>query len=184
MRGIELLIVAWSLSLDAFAAAVCKGMAEKKMGPRGACRIGLWFGVFQAGMPMAGYALGRCFSQAIARYDHYIALVLLSCLGINMIREANKEEKQRAGLDFAHLFPLAVATSVDALTAGVTFAFLQVNIFLAALVTGLCTYGMSAAGAYLGNRVAGRCRRLACRLGGGLLIIMGIRIFLQHTGLL
>ncbi len=184
MQGIELLIVAWSLSLDAFAAAVCKGMAEKHMDLRGACRIGTWFGAFQAGMPAAGYALGKCFSQAIARYDHYVTLVLLSCLGANMLREAGKEETHSAGLGFAKLFPLALATSMDALTAGVTFAFFEVNIFFASLVTGACTFVMSAFGALLGHRVTGRCRRLACILGGGILIGMGIRSFLLHTGML
>ena len=184
MRGIELVIVAWSLSLDAFAAAVCKGMAEKRMDGRSACIIALWFGGFQAGMPVAGYVLGRCFSQIIARYDHYIALVLLSYLGIRMMLEAGKEGTAAAGLRADALLPLALATSMDALTAGVTFAFLQVNMLFAALVTGGCTFAMSAFGACLGHRITRRCRRLACVLGGALLIGMGVRIFLLHTGVL
>lgn len=175
MRGIELLIVAWSLSLDAFAAAVCKGMAEKRLGLRGAGVIGAWFGAFQALMPLIGYGLGKCFCGVIDRYAPLGALLLLSFLGVHMLLEDPKEEKAEAGLTAARLFPLALGTSMDALTAGVTFAALPTDILFAALVTGVCTFLMSAFGALLGHRITAGCRRLACALGGCLLIGMGIR---------
>lgn len=180
----DLLLIAVGLSMDAFAAAVCKGMAVQKMTNAQTLKIGAWFGAFQAGMPLIGYALGSRFSAHIVRYDHWIALLLLGYLGVRMIREAGEETQADDALDAKSLFPLALATSIDALAVGVTFAFLQTDIWLAAGVIGSCTCVLSFAGAWLGKALGERWQRMASYLGGGILIAMGIKIYLEHMGLL
>lgn len=176
--------IALGLSMDAFAAAVCKGMAVPGIKWRQAATIGGWFGLFQAGMPLLGYALGSGLSARIVRYDHWIALILLSYLGVNMILEAGKTAEADAALNARGLLPLALATSVDAMAAGVTFAFLQEDVIRAAALIGLCTFTLSFIGALLGRMLGQRWQRAAAYLGGGMLILMGIRIFLEHLGIL
>ncbi len=180
----ELLLIALGLSMDALAAAVSKGMAVREMTCAQALKIGAWFGVFQAGMPLIGFAVGSRFSMHIVRYDHWIALLLLGYLGVRMICEAGEEMKTDEALNAKSLFPLAVATSVDALAAGVTFAFLQTDIWRAAGLIGACTWALSFAGAWLGKALGRRSQRTAAYAGGGILIGMGIKILLEHVGVL
>lgn len=170
--------------MDAFAAALCKGMAARKMNFFCAIKVGVWFGAFQAGMPLLGYGLGCRFAAYITRYDHWIALILLGFLGVNMIREAKGGEDTEDDMTARSLLPLAVATSIDALAAGVTLAFLQADIALAAGMIGLSTFLLSVLGAYLGKALGLRFKAFAAVAGGGMLILMGVKIFLEHTGIL
>ena len=180
----EMLILSLGLAMDAFAAAVCKGMAVRKMTLSYAVWVGAWFGAFQAGMPLLGYGLGCRFAAYITRYDHWIALILLGFLGVNMIHEAKGGEDTEDDMTARSLLPLAVATSIDALAAGVTLAFLQADIALAAGMIGLSTFLLSALGAYLGKVLGLRFKALSSLAGGVILIIMGLKIFLEHTGIL
>ncbi len=188
MRLWELFVIALALSMDAFAVSVCKGLSAGRCGPGGAVRCGLWFGGFQALMPLAGFALGVRFAGLIERIDHWAAFFLLGLIGANMVREAvwGTEEADAAPADFgpAALLPLAVATSIDALAVGVTFAFLQVNILRAAGIIGLVTFALSAAGVWVGGRFGGRFGRPAGLAGGLLLIAMGCKVLLEHLGFL
>lgn len=184
MRVGEMLILSLGLAMDAFAAAVCKGMAVRKMTLSYAIWVGAWFGAFQAGMPLLGYLLGNRFAAYIVRFDHWIALVMLSFLGVNMIREAKDDEVMDDEMRARSLLPLSIATSIDALAAGVTLAFLQTDIWRVALLIGLSTFLLSALGAYLGKALGLRFKALSSLTGGVILIIMGLKIFLEHTGIL
>ena len=153
MGLIELFLIAVGLSMDAFAVSVCKGLAMPKCTFKKAAIVGLWFGGFQALMPAIGYILGAQFQEAIASIDHWIAFVLLALIGGNMIHEAldNDEEEADASLDVKTMFLLAVATSIDALAIGITFAFLKVNIIPAVCFIGIVTFIISFAGVKIGN---------------------------------
>ena len=153
MGLIELFLIAVGLSMDAFAVSVCKGLAMPKCTFKKAAIVGLWFGGFQALMPAIGYILGAQFQEAIASIDHWIAFVLLALIGGNMIHEAldNDEEEADASLDVKPMFLLAVATSIDALAIGITFAFLKVNIIPAVCFIGIVTFIISFAGVKIGN---------------------------------
>ena len=187
MDGITLVVLSGGLAMDAFAGSICKGLALKKIAVKNAVLVGLWFGGFQALMPVIGYLLGLSFQQAIAAIDHWIAVVLLSVIGINMIREAfshEEEEKSDASLTAKAMFPLAIATSIDALAVGVTFAFLKVNILFAAFSIGIITFLLSSFGVWLGGEVGAKYQSKAEFAGGVVLIIMGIKILLEHLGVL
>lgn len=187
MGIVELLLLAVGLSMDAFAVAVCKGLALGRLSWREMAVVGLWFGGFQALMPLAGYLLGTGFQQYIASVDHWIAFALLVFIGAGMIREAAKpEEADRTGgsLHWRSMAVLAVATSIDALAVGVTFAFLEVRAAAAAAVIGVTTFLLSALGVLAGHRFGGRSRAKAQCLGGGILILLGLKILLEHLGLL
>ena len=153
MGLIELFLIAVGLSMDAFAVSVCKGLAMPKCTFKKAAIVGLWFGGFQALMPAIGYVLGAQFQETIASIDHWIAFVLLALIGGNMIHEAldNDEEEADASLDVKTMFLLAVATSIDALAIGITFAFLKVNIIPAVCFIGIVTFIISFAGVKIGN---------------------------------
>ena len=153
MDLIELFLIAVGLSMDAFAVSVCKGLAMPKCTFKKAAIVGLWFGGFQALMPAIGYILGAQFQEAIASIDHWIAFVLLALIGGNMIHEAldNDEEEADASLDVKTMFLLAVATSIDALAIGITFAFLKVNIIPAVCFIGIVTFIISFAGVKIGK---------------------------------
>ena len=151
MSLIELFILAMGLSMDAFAVSICKGLSLGKADIKSCATAGLYFGGFQAVMPAVGYMLGIRFQSMIQTIDHWIAFVLLSLIGINMIREANEQEKFSAAMDFRTMFPLAVATSIDALAVGVTFAFLNVRIAPAVFFIGAVTFALSAAGVKIGS---------------------------------
>ena len=182
----ELFILAVGLSMDAFAVAVCKGLAMPKCTFKKAAIVGLWFGGFQALMPAIGYVLGAQFQEAIASIDHWIAFVLLALIGGNMIHEAldNDEEEADASLDVKTMFLLAVATSIDALAIGITFAFLKVNIIPAVCFIGIVTFIISFAGVKIGNVFGARYKNKAEIVGGVILILLGLKILLEHLGFL
>ena len=184
MGLIELFLIAVGLSMDAFAVSVCKGLAMPKCTFKKAAIVGLWFGGFQALMPAIGYILGAQFQEAIASIDHWIAFVLLALIGGNMIHEAldNDEEEADASLDVKTMFLLAVATSIDALAIGITFAFLKVNIIPAVCFIGIVTFIISFAGVKIGNVFGARYKNKAEIVGGIILILLGLKILLEHLG--
>ena len=186
MSLIELFILAVGLSMDAFAVSVCKGLSLGKIKPKHMCIAGAWFGGFQALMPAIGYILGAQFQEAIASIDHWIAFVLLALIGGNMIHEAldNDEEEADASLDVKTMFLLAVATSIDALAIGITFAFLKVNIIPAVCFIGIVTFIISFAGVKIGNVFGARYKNKAEIVGGVILILLGLKILLEHLGFL
>ena len=186
MGLIELFLIAVGLSMDAFAVSVCKGLAMPKCTFKKAAIVGLWFGGFQALMPAIGYILGAQFQEAIASIDHWIAFVLLALIGGNMIHEAldNDEEEADASLDVKTMFLLAVATSIDALAIGITFAFLKVNIIPAVCFIGIVTFIISFAGVKIGNVFGARYKNKAEIVGGVILILLGLKILLEHLGFL
>ena len=186
MDLIELFLIAVGLSMDAFAVSVCKGLAMPKCTFKKAAIVGLWFGGFQALMPAIGYVLGAQFQETIASIDHWIAFVLLALIGGNMIHEAldNDEEEADASLDVKPMFLLAVATSIDALAIGITFAFLKVNIIPAVCFIGIVTFIISFAGVKIGNVFGARYKNKAEIVGGVILILLGLKILLEHLGFL
>ena len=177
----ELFLVAVGLSMDAFAVSVCKGLSVKTLRPRHCAVAGLYFGGFQALMPLLGWLLGRQFESLIKSIDHWIAFVLLALIGANMIREAlGDEEDVNDSFSFKTMLPLAVATSIDALAVGVTFAFLEVQILPAILLIGCTTFALSAAGVKIGNVFGSGLQSKAEIAGGVILILLGIKILIEH----
>ena len=186
MNLFELFLVAVGLSMDAFAVSICKGLAMKKISLSKAAIVGLWFGGFQAGMPLIGYFLGKQFENYITFIDHWIAFILLSLIGLSMIREALSKEEEKAddSLAVKTMFLLAVATSIDALAIGVTFAFLQVLILPAITFIGVITFLFSVVGVKVGNVFGIKYKSKAEIAGGVILIAMGLKILLEHLGFL
>ena len=187
MDFLSLILLAVGLSMDAFAVAVCKGLALKKISLRHMIIVGLWFGGFQALMPVIGYWAGEQFKDVIAAYDHWIAFGLLLLIGGNMIREAlfEKEDKSAdSALSFKPMLILAIATSIDALAIGVTFAFLNVNIWQSVLLIGCTTCLISMAGVKIGGLFGGKLEKKAEILGGVILALLGVKILLEHLGIL
>lgn len=184
MNLAELFVIAVGLSMDAFAVSICKGLSVGKTGFRHMLIAGAWFGGFQALMPLLGWLLGSRFQALITNVDHWIAFVLLILIGGNMIRESFGESECGDG-SFAlkAMLPLAVATSIDALAVGVTFAFLKVDIVAAVLLIGSVTFLFSAAGIKVGSTFGTKYRTGAERFGGAVLILMGFKILLEHIGL-
>ncbi len=181
----ELFLVAAGLSMDAFAVSVCKGLSLGKISKKHMCIAGLWFGGFQAGMPLLGYFLGRFFSDVITEWDHWIACILLVLIGGNMVKEAfGEEEHLDCSMCAKTMFPLAVATSIDALAVGVTFAFLKVQILPAVSFIGIITFVCSAAGIKIGSIFGEKYKSKAELCGGIILILMGIKILLEGLGVL
>ncbi len=182
----ELFILALGLSMDAFAVSVCKGLGLGKIQPRHMCLAGAWFGAFQALMPLIGFYLGRFFAQMITAYDHWIAFILLAVIGGKMVWEAlsGQEEDVDAAMDWKAMLPLAVATSIDALAVGVTFAFLEVDILPAVTFIGCVTFACSAAGVKAGSVFGARYKRKAELAGGGVLVLIGLKILLDGLGVL
>lgn len=183
---LELFLIAVGLSMDAFAVSVCKGLSVQKLEPKHVLMAGLWFGGFQALMPAIGYLLGHQFEHLIVSIDHWIAFALLLFIGGNMIKEALGDDDEELDDDFSvkAMFLLAVATSIDALAMGVTFAFLRVNILAAVLFIGCITFLCSAAGVKIGNVFGMRFKSKAELAGGVILILMGCKILLEHLGIL
>lgn len=182
----SLFIIAVGLSMDAFAVSICKGLALQKVTLKKACIVGLWFGIFQAVMPLAGYLLGSRFEQYITAIDHWIAFFLLALIGGSMIREALSKEEECANASLAPkvMFPLAVATSIDALAVGVTLAFLKVAILPAVAFIGIITFTLSLVGVKVGNVFGTKYKAKAELAGGIILILMGIKILLEHLEIL
>ena len=184
MNLIELFVLAVGLSMDAFAISVCKGLAIPRITFRECALAGIWFGGFQALMPAVGYFLGKNFTEYITSVDHWITFVLLSLIGLNMVWESlsrKEEECQNASLAPQEMFVLAVATSIDALAVGITFAFLNVNILAASAFIGATTFVLSAAGVKVGAVFGARYKSRAELAGGLVLIGMGIKILVEHT---
>ena len=186
MSLFTLFVTAVGLSMDAFAVSICKGLAMKKLSVKKALIIGLWFGGFQALMPTIGYLLGTRFESYVTAIDHWIAFVLLVLIGANMIKEALSKEEDTANdsVDVKTMFLLAVATSIDALAVGVTYAFLQVQIVPAVAFIGIITFSLSVVGVKIGNVFGLRYKSKAEITGGVILILMGTKILLEHLGLL
>ena len=188
MSFLELLLIAVGLSMDAFSVSICKGLTTKKFSWRMALVCGLWFGFFQALMPLIGYFLGAQFQELIEAYDHWIAFGLLTLIGANMIREAvwgKKEEgENNDSLDFKTMFLLAIATSIDALAVGVSFACIQVRMWLSVIVIGLTTFVISMFGVKIGNVFGSKFEKSAGVVGGIILILIGLKILLEHLGVI
>ncbi len=187
MRILELILLAIGLSMDAFAVSICKGLALGKARWREAVVVGLWFGGFQALMPLLGYLAGSRFAEAISAFDHWIAFGLLLLIGLSMIREAfgsEEEDKSGASLAFKAMLILAIATSIDALAVGVTFAFLTVRIVPAVCMIGCITFAFSVLGVRLGAVFGIKNKSRAELAGGIILILLGVKILLEHLGVL
>ena len=184
MKFWELLILAVALAMDAGAVAICKGLSVEKVKTKHQLAVGFYFGGFQAAMPLIGYFLGVQFQGLIQNIDHWIAFVLLALIGINMVREALGEgESVDASFDFKTMFPLAVATSIDALAVGVTFAFLKVEILTAVSLIGIVTFMISVIGLKIGNVFGCRYKAKAEMFGGLVLVFIGLKILLEHLGI-
>ena len=186
MTFLELLLIAIGLSMDAFSVSICKGLTTKKFSWRMALICGLWFGFFQALMPIIGYFLGAQFQEMIEAYDHWIAFGLLFLIGANMIREAiwGKEEQQDGSLGFKTMLLLAIATSIDALAVGVSFACIQVKLWSSVIIIGLTTFVFSVLGVKIGNAFGTKYEKSAGIIGGIILILIGLKILLEHLGVI
>lgn len=187
MGVLEIFLIGVGLSMDAFAVAVCKGLSTQQLRLRHYLIIGAWFGGFQALMPTIGYFLGATFEQYITSFDHWVAFVLLAAIGANMIKESFSKETNESSSSFSckTMLLMALATSIDALAVGITFALLpDVNVPLAVALIGVTTFVLSAAGLKVGNVFGARYKAKAERLGGIILILIGLKILLEHLGVL
>lgn len=186
MTLIELFILAIGLSMDAMAVSICKGLSVPKAEKKHMLLVGLYFGGFQAMMPLLGYWLGVNFQTLVESVDHWIAFVLLGIIGLNMIKESreNDVEELDDGFSAKDMLPLAIATSIDALAVGITFAFLRVQIVPAVSFIGITTFCLSAVGLVIGNTLGAHSKSKAELAGGIVLIAMGAKILLEHTGIL
>ncbi|MBR2926556.1 MAG: manganese efflux pump [Clostridia bacterium] len=190
MGLIELLFLGVGVSMDAFAVSICKGLSTKRAGARGMLACGLWFGGFQALMPLVGYLLGSLFSNAIERFDHWIAFVLLGFIGVNMLKEAFSKDEEcgccgEGDFSFKTMLTMAVATSIDALAVGVSLAMAgEVNIVLAVTIIGITTFAFSAVGVKIGSVFGNKFEKKAQIAGGVILILLGVKILLEHLGVL
>lgn len=182
MNFITLLLLAIGLSMDSFAVSVCKGLSLKNTSWRSYLAVGIWFGGFQALMPVVGYYLIFHFKNYVTAIDHWIAFALLAIIGINMIREAlsGKEESADASLDFRTMLLLAIATSIDALAVGISFGCLDVNLLSAVTTIGLTTFALSCAGLKIGSLFGLRYKSKAEIVGGVILLLLGVKILLEH----
>ena len=183
MGIIELVLIAIGLAMDAFAVSVAKGLSLRRIEPRHALTAGLWFGGFQALMPLVGYFLGRSFAGVVTNVDHWIAFGLLALIGLNMIRETiwgDEEDDTSSDFGFRTMFVMAVATSIDALAVGISLAFLNVHVWCAVLIIGVVTLIISASGIYLGRIFGSHLGDKAGIVGGIVLIAIGIKILVEH----
>ena len=186
----ELLLLALGVSMDAFAVSVCKGLCVKRATIKESAICGVWFGGFQALMPLLGFFLGTLFAAAIQKVDHWVAFGLLSIIGVSMLKEAFEKEEvvcdvNSSDFSFKTMFVMAVATSIDALAVGVTLAMTEnVNIYLAVLLIGAFTFLMSAVGVKIGNVFGSRFEKKAQFAGGAILILLGLKILLEDLGML
>ncbi|MDO4810365.1 MAG: manganese efflux pump MntP family protein [Eubacteriales bacterium] len=189
MTLIEIFLIGIALSMDAFAVAVCKGLTMTKINYRHTVWIALYFGVFQALMPLIGWFLGSQFAQYITKFTPWIAFLLLSYIGGNMIRESfskEEDEEGKTGISHKELLLLALATSIDALAVGVTFSFVELalSIGLAVTIIGCTTFILSFGGVFIGNIFGAKYKNRAEFVGGAILILIGIKILLEHFGIL
>ena len=186
MGAIEILLISIGLAMDAFAVSVCKGLAMKKMSWKKAIIIGLYFGIFQAVMPVIGYFLGTTFEKFITNVDHWVAFILLVGIGINMVKEAfdRESENRNDNVDVKTMLVLSIATSIDALAIGITFACLKIHIVMPVITIGLITFIISVIGVKIGNRFGDKYEKKAEIMGGVILILLGIKILLEHLGII
>ena len=192
MGIIEIFMLAVGLSMDAFAVSICKGLCMKKATLKAQATCGAWFGGFQALMPLVGFFLGGLFAEAIEKFDHWVAFVLLAIIGVNMLKEAFSKESEdccdvngEADLSVKTMFIMAVATSIDALAVGISLAMAgDVNIWLAVALIGIVTFVLSAVGVKVGNVFGSRYEKKAQFCGGAILILLGLKILLEHLGVL
>lgn len=189
MGFLELFFIAVGLSADAFSVSVCKGLNMRKLNLKHAYLIALFFGAFQAVMPLIGYLLGTGFSDYIERFDHWVTFALLAFIGGKMVIEAigekgGEEEEKTDVLSMGELTVLAIATSIDALAVGITFAFLKVNILPSVLLIGVTTFALSLGGVLLGNRFGAKYKTKAEIAGGVILVLIGLKILLEHLGVI
>lgn len=186
MGAIEILLISIGLAMDAFAVSVCKGLAMKKMSWKKAIIIGLYFGIFQAVMPVIGYFLGTTFERFITNVDHWVAFILLVGIGINMVKEAfdKESENRNDNVDVKTMLVLSIATSIDALAIGITFACLKIHIVMPVITIGLITFIISVIGVKIGNRFGDKYEKKAEIMGGVILILLGIKILLEHLGII
>ena len=183
MGILEILLIAVGVSMDAFAVSICKGLSVRKLKSRHAFAVSMWFGGFQALMPIIGYFAGVAFADYVTAFDHWISFVLLAIIGANMIKGSfeNEEEKDsHSDFTVSKMLALAVATSIDALAVGVSFAFLQVNIWTAVLIIGVTTAAFSGVGIVVGNRFGAKYKSKAEFAGGLILIAIGLKILIEH----
>ena len=186
MELFEIVVIGIGLAMDAFAVSVCKGLAMKKLDWKKVIIISLYFGIFQALMPVLGYCLGSTFSSFVQQVDHWIAFILLAIIGGNMIKDStdDEEEKRNDKVDVKTMVLLAIATSIDALAVGVTFAFFEVNLWLSISIIGIITFVLSFLGVIIGNKFGDKFQNKAEFTGGIILIVMGIKILLEHLGII
>ena len=186
MGILELLLLSIGLAMDAFAVSICKGISMRKMNWKKAIIIGLYFGGFQALMPTLGYFLGTAFQSLITSVDHWIAFVLLGIIGGGMIKESFEidSENQNDDVNFKTMIILAIATSIDALAVGITFAFLNVNLGLAVSLIGIITFILAVSGTKIGNRFGDKYEKKAEFVGGVILILLGVKILLEHLNII
>lgn len=186
MSFIEIFLISIGLAMDAFSVATCKGLAMKKLEWKKAIIVGIYFGLFQGLMPIIGYYLGINFQDKIVNIDHWIAFILLIAIGINMIKEAvvPKDEEKDDSINFKNMIILSIATSIDALAIGITFAFLNCNIIKSASLIGIVTFILSTIGVKIGNKFGSKYENKAEIMGGVILIILGIKILTEHLGII
>lgn len=186
MSFIDIFLIGVALSMDAFAVSICKGLSVKRVEPKHLLTVGVYFGGFQALMPLIGFLLGFKFERFIVSVDHWIAFVLLALIGGNMIKEAlsKEEDEHDASFSFRTMLPLAVATSIDALAVGISFAFLGVDIVEAAILIGITTFVLSGVGVYVGNIFGAKYKSKAELVGGVVLILIGLKILFEHLGVI
>ncbi len=185
----DLFLLAIGVSMDAFAVSICKGLAAKKVGIKEKLTCGLWFGGFQALMPLIGFFLGALFAEAISAFDHWVAFGLLGLIGFNMLREAFSKEEDcddsSGDMSAKTMFVMAIATSIDALAVGISLAMAgNVNIVIAVTFIGLVTCVMSAIGVHIGSIFGSKFEKKAEALGGIILILLGLKILLEHLGVI
>lgn len=186
MGVLEIVLVSVGLAMDSFAVSICKGLSMKNFDIKNGLIIGLYFGLFQGLMPLIGYLLGSSFEIYITSIDHWIAFGLLTVIGLNMIKESFSKDGESFNdkVDFKTMFPFAIATSIDALAVGITFAFLRVNIVMAFLLIGIITFILSFVGVKLGNKFGNKYEKKAQIVGGIILVLIGIKILLDHLGII
>lgn len=186
MNLYEIILISIGLAMDAFAVSICKGLSMKKINWKSTLIIAIYFGLFQAIMPVFGYLLGSSFSVIVQKLDHWIAFILLAIIGGNMIKESKDDETEKRNdkVDFKTMILLAIATSIDALAVGITFAFFKVNIVVSITIIGIITFILSFIGVIIGNKFGDKFQNKAEFIGGMILIIIGLKILLEHLGII
>ena len=186
MSFLDLILIAFGVAMDEFALSISKGLSMKEINYKNVIIVGVYFGIFQAIMPLIGYMLGNNFEKFITSIDHWIAFILLAIIGFNMIKDCLKNEEKAVNekFDFKTMLPLSIATSIDALAIGVTFAFLRINIIISVLLIGILTALTSMIGVLIGKKFGDKLEKKAQITGGFILIVIGSKILLQHLNLI